>query len=138
LGLPREKIRLLGQLDTVVTPRAVIVEAFIGVLEIDSLEELRPDPARWKSLHPAPLPVYRRRARDLSQPDRDPAVVYRCRRQRAYPAAVEKLDCPALQGERSEWTQKVVVYNIGDYVIWGLTAGILLGMIRKMAAFSSR
>jgi 8-oxo-dGTP pyrophosphatase MutT (NUDIX family) len=140
LGLPRERIRLLGQLDTVVTPRAVIVEAFIGVLEIDSIEELRPDPREVEKVFTLPLSrfigvepeVYHNRI------EIQPSFIDAEGKEHIL-LPVEKLGLPPRYKERrSEWTQKVVVYNIGDYVIWGLTAGILLGMIRKMATFSCR
>jgi len=46
---------------------------------------------------------------------------------------VDKLGLPSHYKERrSEWTHEVAVYRHRRCTIWGLTAGIILGMIRKM------
>ena len=43
LGLPRKAINLIGQLDTLVSPRGIIVECFLGAVDIGGLDELRLD-----------------------------------------------------------------------------------------------
>ena len=40
LGLPVDQIRLLGQMDTLITPAEVLIEPFVGILDIESVDRL--------------------------------------------------------------------------------------------------
>lgn len=139
LGLSRDKIRLTGRLDTVVTPRAVLVETFLGVLEIDSLDELRPDPGEVEKVFTLPLAWFLETEPEIyhNRIEIQPSF-FDAEGKEHILLPVDKLGLhPRYKERRSEWTQKVVVYQTGDHVIWGLTAAILLGMIRKMTHFAS-
>lgn len=134
LGIPPEKIRITGRLDTVVTPRAVIVEPFVGILEIDSLDDLKPDPREVAKVFTVPLAwfvgtepeIYHNRI-EIQPSYVDPEG------QEHILLPVDELGLPSRYKERrSEWTHKVVVYKYDSYTIWGLTAAIILGMIRRM------
>ncbi|MDZ7724980.1 MAG: CoA pyrophosphatase [candidate division KSB1 bacterium] len=40
LGVGREKIKIMGRLDTLVAPMGAVIDPFVATLEIDSLDEL--------------------------------------------------------------------------------------------------
>jgi len=134
LGLSRDRVRLTGRLDTVVTPRAVIVECFVGILDIADLEDLRPDPGEVEEVFTIPLAWF-----VATKPE-----IYhnRIEIQPSYFDAegnehillpVDMLGLPPRYKERrSEWTHEVAVYRHRRCTIWGLTAAIILGLIRKM------
>ena len=62
IGIPREKIEVIGRLDTFISPRGIIIESFIGILNIDMEKDLNPDkneveeifiiPVSWFEKHP--------------------------------------------------------------------------------------
>lgn len=134
LGLERERIRITGRLDTMVTPRAVIVEPFIGLLEIDNLEQLRPDPREVEHVFSLPLSWFCETEPEIyhNRIEIQPSYVDGDGHEHIL-LPVDELGLPARYKERrSEWTHKVVVYRHKDYIIWGLTAAIILGMIRKI------
>lgn len=134
LGLSRDRVRLTGRLDTVVTPRAVIVECFVGVLDIADLEDLRPDPREVEEVFTIPMAWF-----VATKPE-----IYhnRIEIQPSYFDAdgtehillpVDRLGLPSHYKERrSEWTHEVAVYRHRRCTIWGLTAAIILGMVRRL------
>ncbi|MDP3479471.1 MAG: CoA pyrophosphatase [Desulfoprunum sp.] len=135
LGMTRERIRITGRLDTVVTPRAVIVEPFVGILEIESLEELRPDAREVAEIFTLPLAWFIETAPEIyhNRIEIQPSYVDGDGLEHIL-LPVDELGLPSRYKERrSEWTHKVAVYRNDKYTIWGLTAAIILGMIRKMS-----
>ena len=134
LGLAREKIRLTGRLDTMVTPRAVIVEPFIGLLEIANIEELRPDPAEVEAVFTLPLSWFIDQEPEIyhNRIEIQPSFIDTDGREHIL-LPVDELGLPPRYKERrSEWTHKVFVYRHDQHTIWGLTAAIIHGMIRRM------
>ena len=135
LGIPSENIRITGRLDTMVTPRAVIVEPFVGILEIDSLDDLRPDHREVAEVFTLPLAWFITAEPEVyhNRIEIQPSYIDAEGREHIL-LPVDELGLPARYKERrSEWTHKVVVYKNEKCTIWGLTAAIILGMIRRMA-----
>ncbi len=134
LGIPREKITTVGKLDVVVAPRGVIVEPFVGLLCIDSLDELVPDRAEVEEVFTLPLSWFLKNSPEIyhsrieiqsSYVDEDDVEHILL--------PVEKLGLPSqYKGNRPGWKYKVVVYKTGKHIIWGLTASILFGFINRV------
>ncbi len=135
LGMAAERIRITGRLDTVVTPRAVIVEPFVGILEIQDLAELKPDPREVEEVFTLPLSWFIETEPEIyhNRIEIQPSYID-SEGQEQILLPVDDLGLPSRYKERrSEWTHKVAVYKNDDYIIWGLTAAIILGMIRRMS-----
>jgi peroxisomal coenzyme A diphosphatase NUDT7 len=134
LGLARDKISISGRLDTLVTPRGVIVETFIGTLDINNLDELRPAPGEVEEIFTIPVSwfidnrpeLYFTRVEVQSSttgPDGKKQILL----------PVEELGLPAIYGESlNGMNYRVVVYKTEKYVIWGLTATIVHEMIHMI------
>jgi len=134
LGLSRDKISISGRLDTLVTPRGVIVETFIGTLDIGNLDELQPAPDEVEEVFTVPVSwfianrpeIYFTRVEVQSSttgPDGKKQVLL----------PVEELGLPAKYGKNlNGMNYRVIVYKTEKYVIWGLTATILFEMIRRI------
>ena len=134
LGLARDRIRLTGRLDTVVTPRAVIVECFVGILDIAGLEDLRPDPREVEEVFTIPLSWFVATKPEIyhNRIEIQPSYVDAEGREHIL-LPVDTLGLPSHYKERrSEWTHEVAVFRHRRCTIWGLTAAIILGMIRRM------
>jgi peroxisomal coenzyme A diphosphatase NUDT7 len=134
LGLTQDKISISGRLDTLVTPRGIIVEIFIGTLAVDGLEQLQPAPHEVEEVFSIPVSwfvdnepeIYFTRVEVQSSiigPDGKKQVLL----------PVAELGLPAIYGENlNGMNYRVIVYKTKKYVIWGLTATILFEMIRKI------
>ncbi len=139
LGIAREKITNIGCLDMLVTPRGVIVEPFVGVLHIDSLDDLKPDLSEVQEVFTVPVSwfvenkpeIYSNRIEIQSSyvdPDGREHVLL----------PVDDLGLPSLyRGSRGGWKYRVVVYKTEKHIIWGLTGSILFGMMNIITEMNS-
>lgn len=134
LGLGRESITLIGQLDTLVSPRGIIVECFLGAVQIDSLSELVLEgeevnevfsvPVRWFVENPPQ--VFHTRVETQSSYTDD-------RGNRKILLPVEELGLPQrYKKNRSEWIRKVLVYRWEAHIIWGLTAAVVENTVKQL------
>lgn len=55
LGISRDKIEILGKTDTFVAVMGALVRGFVGLLHIESLDELKPNPDEVEKLFTIPL-----------------------------------------------------------------------------------
>jgi coenzyme A diphosphatase NUDT7 len=134
LGIGSDSIDIIGQLDTLVSPRGVIVEIFLGCVELDDLSELELDRSEVEEAFTVPLSwflknppeIYHNRVEIQSSFMDEHGKV-----QVLLP--VDKLGLPALyKKNRSEWMPRVTVYKREPDIIWGLTAAIVHNLVTKV------
>lgn len=136
LGIRQQDIQLIGQLDTLVSPRGIIVECFLGLLDLASLDDLVLDreevaevfsvPVRW-FLGNRPE-IYHTRIETQSSYKDDEG-----RLQVLLP--VEELGLPGrYKKNRSEWIRKVMVYRYQNQIIWGLTGSVVENLLKTVFA----
>lgn len=136
LGLKRDKIDVLGQLETLVSPRGIIVECFLAVIDCDG-DQLVLDPREVAGIFTVPLAWFAEH----------PPQIYHSRveLQSSYVddngeehilLPVDELGLPArYKNRRSEWMQRVVVYRRRPDIIWGLTAAVVENLVEKYLRF---
>jgi len=134
LGIEPGSVEIIGQLDTLVSPRGVIVEIFLGCVELSDLSELELDRSEVDEAFTVPLSWF------IKNP---PEIYYnRVEIQSSYIdeqgkeqilLPVEKLGLPSLyKKNRSEWMPRVIVYKREPDIIWGLTAAIVHNLVTKV------
>ncbi len=132
LGVESGAIRIIGRLDMLVTPRGVIVEPFVGILDIESLENLQPDANEVEEIFTLPVSWFI---------ENKPEIYYnRVQIQSSYInkegeeqvlLPVDELGLPSFyRGTRGGWKYRVVVYKTRKHIIWGLTASVVFSMMR--------
>lgn len=134
LGISRELIEIIGQLDTIVSPRGIIVECFLAHIAIESLDQLTLDREEVDEVFTVPLTWFQK----------NPPDIYRTRVEiqssyidgsgsRRVLLPVDELGLPQrYKKNRSEWLHRVVVYQRKPDIIWGLTAAVVDNLIRKV------
>jgi 8-oxo-dGTP pyrophosphatase MutT (NUDIX family) len=134
LGLAREKITITGRLDTLITPRGMIIETFIGTISLASLDELAPASREVEEVFTIPVSwfidnkpeIYSTRV-ELQPSTTGPDG----RKQILLP--VDELGLPAIYAQNREGMKyRVLVYKTERYLIWGITAAIVFEMVQKM------
>ena len=134
LGVELSAVRVIGQLDTLVSPRGIIVECFLGFLNIDTVDELILDREEVAGVFTVPVSWF------LENP---PEIYHtRVETQSSYTdehgkqqvlLPVEELGLPHhYKNKRSQWLRKVVVYRHESAIIWGLTAAIVENVMNKL------
>ena len=134
LGLPREKITISGRLDTLITPRGVIVETFIGTLALDSLDELMPASREVEKVFTIPVSWFIENKPEIysTRVELQPSTTGPDGRKQIL-LPVDELGLPAMYGQNREGMRyRVLVYKTEEYLIWGITAAIVFEMVRKI------
>lgn len=134
LGIEKKKIRVLGKLGTYVGPMGVIVEAFIGKLNISSLKELKIDAEEVDRIFILPIDFFI---------NTEPLVYFS--RVELHPKIkneegeiidllpVKKLGLPDRYA--FPWTKgkhRVFIYKNDEETVWGITAELVYELVNKL------
>lgn len=134
LGVPSEKIRMIGTLDTVFSNMGATVDAFLAILEVDSLDDLRISPDEVERVFTIPVSYFENtepeiyRVNIVVQPsyineDGEEVVIF----------PVEELGLP--ERYTRPWgnvMSKIYVYRVAEVTIWGITARLIRDVIAKI------
>ena len=134
LGLSVDKIKIIGKLGTLVAPMGVTVDAFVGILSINSLDELKIDLNEVEKIFLLPVENF------LKQKPEEYTV-----KLEVHPSytdengnkvellPVQKLGLPARYSKPwKNGIHRVLVYNSSEDVIWGITAEIVFELCRMI------
>ncbi len=126
LGIKREKIKVIGQLGILMIP-GVLVNAFIGEVDIQNLDEINFDKIEVEKVFAVPISFFKE----------NPPEIHHIRLE-AHPfyideegnkielLPVEKLKLPSRYSKPwGKIKRKVYFYNYDGQVIWGLTAALI-------------
>lgn len=134
LGINKAKINVIGRLGTLVAPMGVIVETFVGYLEIDNLEELNIDTNEVERIFILPLEYFVKNNPEeyFTRLEMHPfALDVNGERQELLP--VNELGLP--ERYASPWVDgkhRVFVYRTSEEVIWGITAELIYELSKKL------
>lgn len=134
LGIDRERINVLGILDTVIGPMGVTVDSCIATLNIKNIDELNFDRTEVEKVFLVPVSYF------LDNPpeeyfvqlmvhphymdDKGNTVHLLPSKELELP---EKYNRPWLAGKR-----KIFVYKLKEGVLWGLTAALVREIIHRL------
>ncbi len=133
LGIEKNKIIIIGQLDTVIAPMGVAIDPFVGILDIINLQELHINHAEVESIFTLPVSYFKKNSPEIYkvrleiQPsyinDNGEEIVL-------FPA--KELGLPKRYWK--PWGGKkyrVLVYKTNVGIIWGVTAEIIYEITNK-------
>jgi 8-oxo-dGTP pyrophosphatase MutT (NUDIX family) len=134
LGISREKLDIIGKLDTLVAPMGAIINPYVGLANLQSLTEITPDENEVDYIFSVPVAYFQK-----NKPD-EYHVSYK-----NYPSFTDEkgkeiITFPARElglperytkpwGDRS---YKVYAYKAKGEIIWGSTARIIYDFIRRV------
>lgn len=134
LGIDPGSVEIIGQLDTLVSPRGVIVEIFLGCIELSDISELELDRSEVDEAFTVPLSWFVKNPPEIyhNRIEIQPSFIDEQGKEQIL-LPVEKLGLPSLyKKNRSEWMPRVIVYKREPDIIWGLTAAIVHNLITKV------
>ncbi|NDL67362.1 NUDIX hydrolase [Anaerotalea alkaliphila] len=127
LGIPEEKIRILGRVDTIVASLGTVVEGYVGLLDIGSLEELSPSLEEVERVFTVPFRHFLEREPQTYhvRTEIHPTMVDAQGREKViFPA--KELGLP--QRYHQTWggtLQRIHLYHTPEGIIWGITAELV-------------
>lgn len=134
LGINEQQISILGKLGTLVAPMGVIVEAYIGKLNINSLDELKIDTKEVEKIFIVPIDFFIKNnpSEFTTRLELHPTITNESGdREELLP--VKDLGLPdryALPWRRGKY--RVLVYKNTKEVIWGITAELVYELSNKL------
>jgi len=137
MGIPGEKIRVIGRLDTLIAPMGAIVDAFVGVADIEGLDELSPNSDEVAEVFSLPVSWFENnRPREYKTLLKvHPSVVDENTREEIALFPARELGLPEKYHRPWGSMQHLIyVYEVGGRMIWGLTARLILDFVGKLKA----
>ena len=134
LGIPPEKIKIIGKIGTLVAPMGVTVDAFVGQLWIQSIDELKIDTNEVEKVFLVPVEHFLKKKPEeyTVKLEVHPSYVDETGNQIEL-LPVQKLGLPERYSR--PWKNgfhRVLVYNSTEEVIWGITAEIVFELCRMI------
>lgn len=135
MGIPEEKIRVIGPLDVLIAPMGAIVDAFVGVADIKGIDEISPNSDEVAEVFTIPVSYF-----ENNVPQEYKAML------KVHPVAVddktgeEVVLFPARELGLPDRYEKpwgnmkhaIYVYKVGQRMIWGLTARLILDVVSRL------
>ncbi len=134
MGIPREKISILGNLDFVIAPTGNLVEAVVGVADVDSLSRFRINSDEVSRIFSIPIVWFRNNPpeRYFLQLQASP-VITRSDGTREVLFPTQSLGLPPrYHGTWNGGRLPVFVYRWDGEIIWGITARIVYDLITRL------
>jgi len=140
LGIAANKITILGKLGTLVTPMGIIVETYIGKLEIESLEELKYDSKEVDKIFLVPLEFFYNNEPEKyeNQLQLHPYIVDE-NGDKIDLLPVRELGLP--ERYANPWKKgkhRVLVYRYEDEIIWGITAELIYELVNRIRKLNEK
>lgn len=134
LGIEKDKISVLGKIGTLVAPMGVIVEAYLGILNINSLDELKIDHKEVDRIFVIPLEYFISNKPDeyFTRLELHPFMTKEDG-EKVELLPVKELGLP--EKYSLPWTNgkhRVLVYRTSEEVIWGITAELIFELSTKL------
>lgn len=134
LGIDSNKITILGKLGTLVTPMGIIVETYIGKLDIESLEELKYDSKEVDKIFLVPLEFFFNNEPEKyeNQLQLHPYIVDE-NGEKIDLLPVRELGLP--ERYANPWKKgkhRVLVYRCENEIIWGITAELIYELVNRI------
>jgi len=137
MGIPAEKIKVIGALDAQIASVGAIVHAFVGVADISSLDEIAANKDEVEFVFTVPVAHF-----EKNEPEKYQTVL------KVHPAVADEKTgkeivlFPARElGLPDKYTEPwgslkhdIYVYRVNQRVIWGITAGFIVDIVNKLRA----
>ena len=134
LGITKQQISVLGKLGTLVAPMGVVVEAYIGILNINSMDELVIDKKEVEKVFLVPIDFFimNNPSEYLTRLELHPSIIKE-NGDKEELLPVKDLGLPdqyALPWRHGK--HRVLVYQNAEQIIWGITAELIYELSKRL------
>ena len=134
LGIENTCIEIIGSIGTLVAPMGVIVETYLGILKINSLDELKIDHKEVERIFLIPLEYFINNKPEIyfTRLELHPYITKEDgEKEELLPVKElgppEKYSLPWTRGKH-----RVLVYKTSEEVIWGITAELIFELSKRV------
>jgi coenzyme A diphosphatase NUDT7 len=136
LGIPAARLTIAGALDTIAGPAGDTVHAFLGVTDILSLDELTVSAFEVEEAFSLPVAYFEQHGprRYYATLRVHPSYVDPKTHQEVITFPAQELGLPERYWQPwGDIRHPIYVYQVGSRVIWGLTARLMLDVVRRLS-----
>ena len=122
LGIPKNKLNLKGKFGTLVSPNGIILEVYVGYVDIKNIEDLSYNKDEVEKVLLVPIKFFQETIPRIEKIELENKPLF----------STSELKLPARYG--NSWfgrPREVYFYNYQNEIIWGLTAEIIEEFIKK-------
>jgi peroxisomal coenzyme A diphosphatase NUDT7 len=135
MGIPREKIRVIGPLDVLIAPMGATVDAFVGIAEIKGLDEIIPNRDEVAEVFTVPVSYFEKKAPQKYKAELKvhPAVLDEKTGKEIVLFPARELGLPERYAK--PWggmKHTIYVYEVAGHIIWGLTARLIVDIVNRL------
>jgi len=135
LGIPEKKIKIIGALDTMLAPMGATIDAFVGVAEIRSLDEISPNKDEVEVVFTVPVSFFENNAPQKYEAilKIHPTVLDEKTGKEIILFPVRELGLP--DRYLKPWggmKHTIYVYKVKQGVIWGITSRFIVDLVKKI------
>lgn len=131
LGVTSEKIKVIGNLDTVISPWGATVDAFLGIIDIVSLDELQLSTGEVDKVFTVPVSYFVNTEPETYKATyiAHPSIT----NQAGVKVTAKELDLPERYwGPWGKGKYNIFIYRVAGETIWGMTAKIIINFVAKL------
>jgi 8-oxo-dGTP pyrophosphatase MutT (NUDIX family) len=134
LGLPTDKIKIIGKVGTLVAPMGVTVDAFVGVLSINNLDDLSIDKNEVEKVFLVSVEHFLKWKPEEYSVKLEVHPSYTDENGKKIELLpVQKLGLPSRYSKPwKNGVHRILVYNSTEEVIWGITAEIVYELCKMI------
>lgn len=134
LGLPTDKIKIIGKIGTLVAPMGVTVDAFVGVLSINNLDNLSIDKNEVEKVFLVSVEHFLKRKPEEYSVKLEVHPSYTDENGKKIELLpVQKLGLPSRYSKPwKNGVHRILVYDSTEEVIWGITAEIVYELCKMI------
>ncbi len=134
LGIAQDKICIMGTLDTIIASVGVTVDSFVGVLDIDSPDQLRINPDEVESVFTLPVSFFEQAPPEKYQIRTEIQPYFMDKNnQKVVLLPSQELGLP--ERYHKPWGRSlsnILVYRTDYGMIWGITAALVHEIVHKL------
>jgi 8-oxo-dGTP pyrophosphatase MutT (NUDIX family) len=134
LGIKEDMISILGNIGTLVAPMGVIVEAYVGILNINSVNELKIDRKEVENIFLIPLEYFITNRPDefFTRLELHPSLIKE-NGEKVELLPIKELGLPEKYSMPwSSGKHRVLVYRTSEETIWGITAELIFELSNQL------
>lgn len=122
LGVEKEKIEILGKFGSLITPRGMLLDIYVGYLNIEDVREIRFNVSEVEKLLFVPIKFFKENKPRIEKIETKSIPMF----------SPSELRLPRrYENSWSGYFRDVYFYNYQEEVIWGITAEIIYEFIQK-------
>lgn len=131
LGVAVKKIRVIGKLDTVISPWGATVDAFLGIVDIGSLHDLQVNKREVEKVFSVPVSYFENSEPEIIKATYIAQPSYT--NQSGAEVSAEELGLPErYSGPWGKGNYNIYIYRVAGEMIWGMTAKIIRNVVAKL------